>query len=84
LIADATISENLAGSAANPGPAGSFVSVSGGFEYPAGTKLPHLSPHLSKSLPVGGNIAFKDGHVEWRKFRYMQQRASGSSRGFWW
>lgn len=84
LIADATISENKAGTAANPQPAGSFTSVEGGFEYPPGTRLPHLSPHLKKALPDGGNIAFKDGHVEWRKFRLMEQRASGTSRGFWW
>ena len=82
LISDANISENLAGTAANPGPAGSFTSVAGGFEYPVGTKVPHLSPHLKKSLPDGGHIAFKDGHVAWRKFRDMEQRASGTSRGF--
>jgi len=84
LIADATISENKAGTAANPGPAGSFTSVEGGFEFPAGRKVPHLSPHLKGSLPDGGNIAFKDGHVSWRKFKDMEQRASGASRGFWW
>jgi len=84
LVADATISENKAGTAANPGPAGSFTSVEGGFEFPAGHKVPHLSPHLKGSLPDGGNIAFKDGHVSWRKFKDMEQRASGTSRGFWW
>ena len=84
LIADATISENKAGTAAAPAPAGSFTSVQGGFQYPAGTFVPHLAPHLKGTLPDGGHIAFKDGHVAWRKFKDMEQRASGSSRGFWW
>jgi prepilin-type N-terminal cleavage/methylation domain-containing protein len=84
LIADATISENRAGTAANPGPAGSFVNVPGGFRGPNGQTVPHISPHLKKNLPVGGYIAFKDGHVAWRSFDKMSQRASGSSRGFWW
>jgi prepilin-type N-terminal cleavage/methylation domain-containing protein len=78
LIADATISENL--DPANPG---NFNNVEGGFEYPTGTKVPHTSPHLAKNRPAGGNIAFKDGHVDWRHFRDMTQRASGG-RGFWW
>ncbi|TAL00384.1 MAG: DUF1559 domain-containing protein [Verrucomicrobia bacterium] len=84
LIADGTISENKAGTAADPSLAGSFTSVNGGFEYPAGTKVSHISPHLKKTLPDGGHIAFKDGHVQWRKFKDMEQRASGTSRGFWW
>lgn len=78
LIADATISENRMGTAANPAPAGSFVTVAGGF---AGA--PHISPHLNGNLPAGGNIAFKDGHVDWRPFLEMRQRAS-SGVGFWW
>jgi type II secretory pathway pseudopilin PulG len=80
LLTDATISENLAGTAANPAPAGSFVNVPGGF---MSGSLPHLSPHLNGTLPAGGNLAFKDGHVAWRKFTEMSQRAS-SGRGFWW
>jgi type II secretory pathway pseudopilin PulG len=77
LLADATISENLGGTAANPAPAGSFVFVPGGFG------VPHLSPHLKGTLPAGGNLAFKDGHVAWRKFSEMSQRAT-QGRGFWW
>jgi len=82
LIADATISENLAGTADAPAAAGSFTSVEGGFAY-NGVKVPHISPHLKSSLPAGGHIAFKDSHVQWRKFNEMSQRASGG-RGFWW
>jgi len=81
LLADATISYNRAGSPINPAPAGSFTSVVGGFP------VPHLSPHLKGELPAGGNLAFKDGHVGWRKFMDMSQRASGQAvpaPGFWW
>lgn len=83
LIADATISENQGGTPANPAAAGSFTSVPGGFTF-KGVTVPHLSPHLRKNLPDGGYIAFKDGHVAWRQFANMQQRANGTSRGFWW
>lgn len=82
LIADATISENLIGTAAVPSPAGSFTSVGGGFGV-NGVTVPHLSPHLKGKLPAGGNIAFKDSHVQWRNFKEMSQRAS-AGRGFWW
>jgi type II secretory pathway pseudopilin PulG len=78
LLADATISVNPAGTAANPTPAGSFTTVAGGFG------VPHISPHLNGNLPAGGNLAFKDGHVAWRKFAEMSQRAVPNSRGFWW
>lgn len=82
LIADATISENLAGTAASPGAAGSFTSVGGGFTV-RGVQVPHISPHLKGNLPAGGHIAFKDSHVQWRVFRDMSQRAT-AGRGFWW
>jgi len=78
LLADATISENRAGTPAAPATAGSFVSVQGGFP------VPHISPHLKVNLPAGGNLAFKDGHVAWRTFSEMSQRASGIGPGFWW
>jgi hypothetical protein len=81
LVADATISENKAGTPLSPAPAGSFVNVPGGFLN--GT-VPHISPHLKGVLPDGGHIAYKDGHVDWRRFADMSQRATGSSRGFWW
>jgi hypothetical protein len=82
LIADATISENLAGTAAASAAAGSFTQVGGGFTV-NGITVPHISPHLKGNLPLGGHIAFKDSHVEWRKFQEMRQRAS-AGRGFWW
>ena len=82
LIADATISEGLGGTASVPQAAGSFTSVGGGFAV-NGVTVPHITPHLKGSLPAGGHIAFKDGHVQWRNFKEMSQRAS-AGRGFWW
>ena len=79
VVADATISENTVDNVAG---AGSFVSVFGGYA-PNGVAKPHISPHLKNALPDGGHDGFKDGHVEWRKFQNMRQRAS-SGRGFWW
>jgi prepilin-type N-terminal cleavage/methylation domain-containing protein len=79
VIADATISENPT---IQPNAAGSFVSVNGGYA-PHGVVKPHLSPHLKGPRPEAGHLAFKDSHVEWRKFERMAQRAS-SGRGFWW
>jgi len=48
-----------------------------------GVPIPHISPHLKGKLPDGGYIAYKDGHVQWRRFIEMSQRAIGGS-GFWW
>jgi|GEM_PF-175711 len=76
LVADAILS---AGSAL-PGyahPENNYTSIQGGFAYP------HVSPHLKGNVPAGGNLGFKDGHVDWRDFRLMTPRtASGPS--FWW
>ena len=84
LISDANISDSRAGTAANPPTAGAgFTAVEGGFAYSNGTKVPHLSPHLKGKVPDGGHIAFKDGHVQWRKFQSMVQRAE-REKGFWW
>jgi len=42
--------------------------------------LPFTSSHLVKGkLPSGGNVGMFDGHVEWRPFRLMMPRASGTS-----
>ena len=79
VVADATISENIA---LVPNAAGSFVNVDGGYA-PHGATKPHISPHLNGPRPKGGHVAFKDGHTEWRKFEKMSQRAE-SGRGFWW
>ena len=80
LIADATISTPAVGSYAQRYTY-NYVKVQGGFY------IPHLSPHLNGAFPAGGNVGFKDGHVGWRKFDDMDQRAiPGASGGesFWW
>jgi prepilin-type N-terminal cleavage/methylation domain-containing protein len=79
LIADATISENTVDIVAG---AGSFTDVYGGYA-PNGVAKPYISPHLKGALLLGGHSGFTDGHVAWRKFQDMHQRAM-SGRGFWW
>jgi prepilin-type N-terminal cleavage/methylation domain-containing protein len=78
LTACATISVRVAGTDADRNnPNSSFSDVPGGFY------IHHLSPHLEGKLPRGGNVGFKDGHVEWRKFEQMHQRAV-AGQDFWW
>lgn len=79
LIADATISDNPTDNHAGfvAGAKYNFTSVIGGYS------VPHLSPHLNGFTPAGGNLAMLDGHVQWRNFSDMDQRAT-SGRGFWW
>ena len=57
-----------------------FFNISGGFWKT------HQSAHLRKSVPEGGDSAYKDGHAKWVKFGDMQQRSDPSSQsiGFWW
>jgi prepilin-type N-terminal cleavage/methylation domain-containing protein len=81
LVADATISSG----AALPGyahPENNYVSIAGGFQQ-NGMIYPHVSPHLKGMVPIGGNLGFKDGHVDWRKFELMTPR-SVSGQTFWW
>jgi prepilin-type N-terminal cleavage/methylation domain-containing protein len=54
-----------------------YINVWGSFYKP------HLSPHLTGAYPSGGNIGFKDGHVNWRKFADMNQQSS-AGESFWW
>jgi prepilin-type N-terminal cleavage/methylation domain-containing protein/prepilin-type processing-associated H-X9-DG protein len=79
LVADATIStgtsDNHAGFVA--GAKYNFTSVVGGYS------VPHISPHLNGLTPAGGNLAMLDGHVTWRNFSDMDQRAI-TGIGFWW
>ena len=72
--------------------ANNFISIIGGFTQ-NGVSYPHLSAHLTKGLvPSGGNIAFKDGHVQWRKFAASSSVASANNTKvrttsgpyFWW
>jgi prepilin-type N-terminal cleavage/methylation domain-containing protein len=49
---------------------GSFIHLQGGNS--------DRTSHLDGKLPAGGNIAFEDGHSEWRNFRDMRARFSGN------
>lgn len=74
LYADANLNTKSDGS-------GSWNNVPGGFP------VAHTSPHLAKTVPAGGNVGFKDSHVEWRQFKKMSVRAPGNSStqpSFWW
>ena len=81
LVADVALS---AGNAL-PGhlnPTNNYISIVGGFMQ-NGVSYPHVSNHLKGDVPTGGNLGFKDGHVDWRNFNQMVPR---SARGpwFWW
>ncbi len=76
LVACATISANVSDHQGGPINSYNFTDIVGGFY------VHHLSPHLKGKIPLGGHVGFKDGHVDWRKFSDMDERAS-SGIGFW-
>jgi prepilin-type N-terminal cleavage/methylation domain-containing protein/prepilin-type processing-associated H-X9-DG protein len=73
LLADATL--NTAANGLGP-----WDSIQGGYAKR------HTSAHLLGPLPAGGNVAFLDGHVEWRPFSQMVLRTSSGALGayFFW
>ena len=44
----------------------------------------HRANHIDGSKPLGGNVVFLDGHVEWRPFAAMKNRAIAPTAWFWW
>lgn len=89
LTADATISM--------PGQRDPRQKLTGGYNYSEITGgsywIPHMSAHLKKRVPSGGNLGMLDGHVEWRNFQLMTVRGYGGAGGgqdngtcptFWW
>ena len=77
LLADATLRDTVLGTL-------SYTSVQGGFQKPQGGPfLNHTSPHLNGAIPSGGNIGFKDSHVEWRKFGSMSPRTVRGQTFYW-
>jgi len=77
LLADATISA--------PGQSDPSSIAKAGYNW---TDIPNqypkhlLSAHLRNGrIPRGGNIAFLDGHVEWRRWEVMVPRTVGQSGG---
>ncbi len=90
LVADVVISE---ANSLPAGPGNTFDNVVGGFTQ-NGQSYPHLSAHLRNRVPYGGNIGYKDGHVQWKKFNASSanansnqtkvRTASGVNPYFWW
>ena len=76
LVADATIS-NYSSLPGYAHPENNYTAITGGFSKQ------HVSPHLKGNVPAGGNLGFKDGHVDWRKFELMTPRTT-SGAIFWW
>jgi prepilin-type N-terminal cleavage/methylation domain-containing protein len=54
-----------------------FYDISGAFWKS------HQSSHLKNGVPIGGNEGYKDGHVQWVKFKEMVVRTK-TGWGFWW
>jgi prepilin-type N-terminal cleavage/methylation domain-containing protein len=82
LISDVIISVNstLPGHT-NPG--NNYDQVNTGGFTQNGIVYNHLSAHLEgKKIPSGGHSGYKDGHVEWNKFKGMTPRSSAPY--FWW
>ena len=52
-------------------------------DVPGGFYMHHTSAHLKRAIPRGGNVGFKDGHVEWRSFADMQE-VTVAGAPFWW
>jgi len=82
LIADVILST---GNVLPASPADNFTNIPGGF------KKPHTSTHVFGQMPMGSNLAFKDGHVSWNKFNAASADANNNdtkvrSSGpyFWW
>ncbi len=83
LIADVILSANNTLPAS---PADNFDNIVGGFYKP------HTSSHVVGRIPLGNNLAFKDGHVSWRRFDASSANAANnttqvrttSGPWFWW
>jgi prepilin-type N-terminal cleavage/methylation domain-containing protein len=72
-----------------------FNDITGGAVNANGTPFIHKTAHLNGNIPAGGNLAFLDCHVQWRKFVYNNPSTtrtgnlSGETGGgtgvyFWW
>jgi prepilin-type N-terminal cleavage/methylation domain-containing protein/prepilin-type processing-associated H-X9-DG protein len=61
-----------------------YINIQGG--YPKAHRTAHLKP--SAPIPSGGNMAYLDGHVAWKKWEsndWLARNPTGSgSPTFWW
>ena len=74
LIADVNISNGNTYPAAGD----TFQNVTGGGFY-----KPHVSAHLKRGVPRGSNIAYKDGHAQWKKFNSPPAGFVAPTGGSW-
>jgi prepilin-type N-terminal cleavage/methylation domain-containing protein len=75
LIADIIISNGNGYPATASEP---FQNVTGGGFYKN-----HVSAHLKRGVPRGSNIAYKDGHAQWKKFNSPPAGFSVPDAGPW-
>ena len=85
IFADNIISQNNSDNQANLWQPGhhKFYDITGGYFYKHHLSA-HLNTHTLSGIPEGGNVTFKDGHSQWRKFQQMDEKATGTSWGWWW
>lgn len=90
LITDVVLSAN---NTLPAGPGNIFDDVGGGFTQPGKGTYTHVSAHLRKRVPYGGNIVYKDGHAQWKKFNASNANANNNESKvrtrpgevpFWW
>ena len=74
LIADVMLSGNNTYPATLSEP---FQGIQGGF-YKT-----HVSAHLNRGVPRGGNLVYKDGHAHWKKFNSPPAGFSVPANGPW-
>ena len=57
----------------------SVLAPTGGRRYTGisgGGNTTVQTAHLEKNMPAGGNVCFRDNHIEWRKYNSMTNRVS--------
>lgn len=79
LVADATLDDSMEYDSENKydPDVRCYTDITGGFY------MHHTSAHLKGTVPRGGNVGFKDGHVAWRDFGDMQE-VTVAGPPFWW
>ena len=86
LLADVAIStgSDTSGGGGYQHPENNYNNVGGGFAWGGVNPYTHLSAHLDgQTVPSGGFLGFKDGHVDWQLFQYETPRTT-SGQVFWW
>ena len=58
------------------------ISQKGNYAQVVGV-LKDRSNHLNGTSPLGGNIAYDDGHAEWKDFKDMQHRFADGTKVVW-